>query len=688
MDSVFHKMPLLKVVVPLVIGITLSKLYPFPSPYTTDFFLLAAIMLSLLSIFLKHRNVVRSIGLLLLCLIIGFLHHHFTSPIYQHGHFSTHHNASFLIISPENSKQIDNNVRSLCKVNYAGITKDSIIETTGKMMVYFQGMTLEDIKPGDLIITNAKFRKEQKNTNPKVFDYQAFLQNRGIHHRMYCYESSYQLLSNDDIGIWDQSKRYQGVCLDILSHHIRNENNLAVISAMVLGERNLLSDELYEAFTDTGSVHILAVSGLHVGIVAALISFCLMFLSNANEYSRWSKFVISIAGVWGFALLTGAAAAVTRAAIMFTLYFLAKLIRRKGISYNTLSGAAFIMLLYNPAYLFQAGFQFSFLALLGIMFFYKRINSWIRSKYWLVNKIWSLMALSISAQLLVSPLAIFYFHKLPLYFWLTGVITVPFAGIILISGLFLIGFDLLLGPSSIITQLAATGLDKMLSVFNSIIFQSQKLPYCSADDLWISELSIVMIYFAMIAGCLFITHRKIIFLYSCIILLLIQSVWHNLENWTIKKEKEFVVYDIYSDSVSQIFYKGQLLSIDPRINSQKQVEYITRNNVLAHRIDNEIKPGELGSDVYQGFYQLDEYLFLFYPDESILNYKSKKKIDFLILSNNSYNNIWQLGRQFNIRQIIVDGTFKNHQSAITLAAYQLGIPIHFTTKHGAFEKSL
>ncbi len=688
MASAFHTMPLFKIVIPLVVGIALSKLNPYPSQYTTEFLLLIGLQLCILSIFLKHRKVVRSVCILFLFLTIGYLHHHFTGLTYQHKHFSLHHEATFLIISPENSKQVDNNVRSLCKVQYAGFSKDSIIETTGQMMVYFQGIELRDINPGDLILTNATFRKEEKNTNPEVFDYQAFLQNRGIYHRMYCFKSSYQLLSNEHIGIWNRSKRYQGICQDILSHHIKNENNLAVISAMVLGERNLLSDELYEAFTDTGSVHILAVSGLHVGIVAGIISFCLMFLSNANKYSRWSKVIISISGIWGFALLTGAAAAVTRAAIMFTLYFLAKSLRRKGISYNVLACAAFMMLLYNPAYLFQAGFQFSFLALIGIMFFYKRINNRIKSKYGIINKIWSLIALSLSAQLLVSPLAIFYFHKLPLYFWLTGIITVPFAGLILSAGLGLIGFDLLLGTNSIITQSLAAILEGMLSLFNSIIFQSQKLPFCSADNLWISETSILLIYSSMILGCIFIRHRKVIFLLAALGLLLIQSVVHNMENFIAKKEKEFVVYDIYSDSVCQIFYQGLLLHIDPGISSEKQVAYITNNNILSHRIDREIQPKELGTDIQEGFYGLDNYLFLFYPSESTLNFESKKPIDFLVLSADSYKNIKKLSSQFDIKQIVVDGTVKYNKSEIALAAYQLGIPIHFTTKHGAYEVML
>jgi len=573
-------MPLLKVVIPLCLGIALSKSFPQQSLYTRDFIVLAAFSLCVSAIFIKRRSTLKSYCILSLFVIIGYLHQHFSNLDYQSNHFSTYHDATYYVLSPENSKQIDDNVRAQCRVLYTGITRDSIIKTSGKLMVYLKDMDLEKIQSGDIIITNAEFRREKKNTNPEVFDYQAFLHNRGIYHSMYCAKSSYQLLANININIWDQARRYQHSCQQILSHHIKKKNNLAVISAMVLGERNLLSDELYDAFTDTGSVHILAVSGLHVGIVSALIAICLMFLSNANRYTRAIKFILSIVAVWGFALLTGAAAAVTRAAIMFSLYFFAKSIRRKGISFNVLSLAAFIMLLYSPSFLFQAGFQFSFLALAGIMFFYKRIRNLINTRYRIVNWIWNLMSMSFAAQILVSPLAIFYFHKLPLYFWLTGVFAVPFAVILLSSGLILILSHLVFGAESILTTLIAFCLEHMLSFFNSVIFQSQKLPYCSADGLWISESSIFLIYCGMMAGMLFLAHRKVKYLYICLTLLIIQSVNHNLENWIIKREKEFVVYDIYSDSVSHIFFQGKLLSINPGINSPRQVEYITQNNVL------------------------------------------------------------------------------------------------------------
>ena len=678
-------MPLLKVVIPLCLGIALSKSFPQQSLYTRDFLVLAALGLSLSAIFIKRRSTLKSYCILSLFVLIGYLHQHFSSIDYHYNHFSVYNGATYYVLSPENSKQIDGNVRAQCRVLYAGITQDSLIKTSGKCMVYLKDMNLEDMQSGDVIITNAEFRREKKNTNPEVFDYQAFLHNRGIYHSMFCTKPSYQLLENKKIDIWDQARRYQNLCQGILSHHIKKKNNLAVISAMVLGERNLLSDELYDAFTDTGSVHILAVSGLHVGIVSALIAICLMFLSNSNKYSRVLKFILSIAAVWGFALLTGAAAAVTRAAIMFSLYFFAKSIGRKGISFNVLSLAALLMLLYSPSFLFQAGFQFSFLALAGIMFFYKRIRNLIKTKYRIINGIWNLMAMSFAAQLLVSPLAIFYFHKLPLYFWLTGVFAVPFAGILLSAGLILLLSHLVLGAEAILTKLIAFCLEHLLSFFNSVIFQSQKLPYCSADGLWISETSIFIIYCAMLVGMLFLAHRKVKYLYICLTLLIAQSVNHNLENWIIKREKEFVVYDIYSDSVSHIFFQGKLLSINPGINSPRQVDYITQNNVLAQRVYKEITAEEVGSKIVEGFYSLDGYLFLFYPSESILDFECKEPIDFLVLSEHSFTDIRKLAKRFEINQIIIDGTVKKYKTAITRAAYELGIPIHFTTNHGAFE---
>lgn len=586
------------------------------------------------------------------------------------------------------NKQQEEKVRALCEVKYVGYSEDSLIDATGKMMVYLNGVSKDEISPGDLIISKSDYRKEKRNTNPEVFDYQKYLENRSIYHKIFCKENSFQIIRKSKVDIWDRAGRYQEQCLDIFKQHLSSGHNLAVVSAMVLGERNLLSDELYDAFTDTGAVHVLAVSGLHVGIVAGMVALLFHFISKHKISTRIVIAILSIICVWAFAILTGAAAAVTRAALMFSLYFIGRSFHRPSISFNVLSAAAFFMLIYHPAFLFQAGFQFSFLALGGIMFFYKRIRDVLKFRNRALMSLWKLIAMSLSAQVLVSPLAIYYFHKLPVYFWLTGIVAVPAAVVILYLGLFLILCHVVLGSGFLLTKWTALILDSVLSYFNSVIFNIQKLPLCSADDLWLSTTSLVLIYLALIISAIYVKFKKPVFLFTGVLILLIQILNHTIENNMYRKKKELVVYDIYSESMAHLYYKGQLLEFTPGITERKQIDYITTNNRLAHRIYAEPSAEVLDIKSKNGFYAIDDNLILFYPTKEALNYTAEKTLDLIVLSADSYLDIKALSQQFKINQIVADGTLMYKKDKLWQAASNANIPIHFTTDHGAYEYEL
>ena len=681
-----NTLPLVKVLIPFGIGICIADYNPAISDYALQFIFLYALLILVFVYKRTPYKLGQSLGLLVLFLLIGFLHHQSSDIKYKKDHFSIHSDAKFLILSPRENKQLDNKVRSICRVLYAGYAADSIVKTEGLLMTYLDSLSLSEINPGDLIIAKAKFQKEKLNTNPYVFNYKRYLKNRGIFHKSYCREYDYHVIATDKVDILDRASRYQEFCQAIFTKHISKGNNLAVASAMVLGERNLINDELYSAFTETGAVHVLAVSGLHVGIVAKIIALILFLLPSSNQSWKVLRILLSITAIWTFAIITGAAAAVIRAATMATLYFVAQLFGRKGLSFNVLASAALFMLLLETSYLFQAGFQFSFLALTGILFFYKRIRDIVSPKHKVIKYIWSMIALSLSAQILVSPLAIFYFHKLPTYFWLTGILVVPLAAIILSFGLALILCDTLFGSAAFLTVASAKILDSVLWFMNEFILLVNKLPYTSAEDLWISSISIILFYLALLSFAFLIKTKKTAFLLATLLVLNLQAFIHINENRKMRQVKKLVIYDIYSESMAHLFYNSRLSELSPKRTESNQIEYITGNNVLAHRITSKQKYKE--DSLNNGFYYVDDNLFLLNPDKSVLNYKSTIPIDLLVLSKDSYLGIDKLAENFQINKIVVDGTLSRKKNLLKKAAYSNDIPIHFTSDHSAFEYPL
>jgi len=686
MTTPFNILPIFKIVIPFIIGIITSNFILGCYSLSLEFFIFLLVYFIGTTIFLPRSKTLKSIYWILSFFVMGSLHWHFSQLEYDTQHFSKFKNAKILVHSIEDITLLTKSTRLLTIVEYAGVHTDSLREVDGKMMVYLKGLQT-DIDLGGKLVTTADYALEQDNKNPHVFDYKRYLNHRGIYHRMRLDTNQYQLINTTAPKTLSvRAKLIRNSALDILKGHLKDENSLAVAAAMILGERNLLNDDLYDAFTDTGAVHVLAVSGLHVGIVGTLFLFLLNRAPLSGSYAEAIKASLLIAVIWLFAIMTGMAAAVTRAALMFTLFYVAKGIKRQRNPYNLLSAAALMMLIFHPAYIYQAGFQFSFLALLGIIFFFPPIFRTLLFKNKLLKWLWGLIAVSISAQALVSPLAIFYFHKLPLYFWLTGMVAVPAAGLILWLGIFLLIFSFILGEANIISQLLGVVLNWCIEKFNWFIFKVQELPFCSAEELWLSNLSLVLIYIAIGLFAIFVKTKKPKLLIAAGLVLILQITSHNIEKIQKHKIDKLVVYDSYRGSIIDWFQQGTVYQYASTDIDEKSINYVAKNNRLYNRAM-EVKSLSSASQLgQQGFHLINNELHLLYPSQAALDYVSELPVSLLVLSGDSYNNLNKLAANFDIQKIVLDGTTKYKSKSIKRMANELGIPIHETSVQGAYEK--
>lgn len=201
----------------------------------------------------------------------------------------------------------------------------------------------------------------------------------------------------------------------------------ALVKALVLGERDELDNDQKNAFARSGTIHVLAVSGMHVGLIFAALSFVTGWWGQRVQ-ARWLRAVIVLLALWGYAGLTGASPSVLRATVMFTLFTLAGLARQNTDHLNSLFAAALVLLLWDPAMMLHLGFLLSFLAVLGIILFYRPLLAWWSPGNWALRQIWSLAAVSIAAQTLTTPLSLYAFKAFPVWFLPANIVVVTVAG--------------------------------------------------------------------------------------------------------------------------------------------------------------------------------------------------------------------------------------------------------------------
>ena len=680
-----RRAPILLPTLCFICGIALEPLCDIQKLKAHEFILFAVVYLGLINLLIKRRPLLKSICIYIAFILMGLLWAERCDLANNPSHFSKQADATHLLATLEEKVALTQGLR--CRMTISSSGNDTTwVDSDGTLLVYLRDLKKDDLTLGSTYLLPARYKEEKKNSNPHVFDYKAYLNNRGIYHRSNLQREEMVLVSNrlplHKLKLHAQKLR--SWCIVQLAEHIDETDLLGVVAAMVLGERNLLPDELYQAFTDSGAVHVLAVSGLHVGIVGGLVVFFFRSIKSNDPKIRFIKCALLLVVIWSFALLTGLAPAVNRAAIMFSLYYIGKLSFSNVNSLNILSAAALAMLIADPRVLWQASFQFSFLALLGIILFYAPMKRTLVLKSKLPNAIWASLCISFSAQLFVSPLAFIYFHKFPMYFWLSSLLAIPLATAILWLGLIFLLFSMV-GAPLIIKNIVILGLKLSVFLLNKSIFFIQSLPLVSADDISISAISVVLLYAVLFIGVALLHTKNPRLLIAGLALLLTQSLVHNAENQLRRTRSELVIYDSYRGTVIDLFHEEIAHTFIPQEMDDKSIDFVSKNNRLERRVT--IVQNEtafLTQQALPGLVRIKDKLVLIAPDKSAALHASTEEVDLLILNDDSYNNLDRLYNNFCIKKVVVDGTIFYNRSKLQKQARELGIEFHSTSLDGAF----
>lgn len=408
----------------------------------------------------------------------------------------------------------------------------------GKMLVYIAKDSLQ-YNYGDRLWVQGSPQKVKPPANPSEFHYQRYLSFHRIHYQLYVPNNRLQKQGEGGGLIRKAAINYRKQLLQTLENHSVSGEELAIASALLLGFKQDLQTETVHAFASSGAMHVLAVSGLHVGIIYLIFHSLFLFM----ERKRWSKIlkaILLIIILWGYALLTGLSPSVMRAATMFSFVIVGKSISRKTNIYNTLAASAFCLLIINPNLLFEVGFQLSYLAVLGIVFLQNELYVLLTFKNWLFDKMWAISCVSIAAQMATFPLGLLYFHQFPNYFLLSNLAVIPLATIILQLGVGLFAVQsipFLAEPLAWLLKLA-------LSVLLSFVQWVQSLPQALSSGIDISIAETYLLYILLFFLAFALVKKEGRWLVYSLSLLLLITAWDTYEDYEQAQQTELLVYKV------------------------------------------------------------------------------------------------------------------------------------------------
>ncbi len=457
-----------------------------------------------------------------------------------------------------------------------------------KLLTYVHLDSLsESLRKGDQIHFESRILNTQKNKNPSSFDFSEFLAIKGISQQCFVKTNQWTLLRRQNFSWWKKcANGLRDYGLGVFAKTIPNQASFGLLSALVLGDRRNLQDKTYQSYQETGAMHVLAVSGLHVGILSQILLSLFGLVQNQSTIWEWAKAILIILCIWFFALLTGNSPSVMRAAMMFSLFTMGKIFFKSSSSINTIGVTALLLLCFDPFLLFDLGFQLSFLALIGIVFFHPLISKLIQPKNNILKMVWDLSCLSISAQVLVFPLIISSFNQFPIYFILSGLLAVPFAAILLNGGLILIIFN-------IISEKASIGIGKLINLFAEYFIYGieliQQLPFNLIGNLYLSKLEMGILYLFLICIMLYLDNRKIIF---CLFGLLFFGSFLSLKNYEkydSLHQNCLVLYHHKNGLIADYFLGQQCYELNPSHITEEELTFINQDNRLSKKIEEVIK---------------------------------------------------------------------------------------------------
>lgn len=524
----------------------------------------------------------------------------------------------------------------------------------GNILVYF---SKEENKPniqyGSLLLIKKPLQNITNAGNPGGFDYRRFSLFQNIGQQVFLKQGDYQILDQkkiSPIGEWLNHTRQN--ILSIIRKNITETNEQSIAEALLIGYRADLDRDLVQAYSNTGVVHIIAISGLHLAMIYGLI--VLLFQPFNNK--KWMPFVKAVASIivlWTFTLIAGSAPSILRSAVMCTFIVVGETFSKRSNIYNNLAASAFVILLFNPFSLWDVGFQLSYSAVFSIVLFSQSITNWFYFTNKVVKGIWNLMAVTISAQILTMPLILYHFHQFPVLFLFANLLAVPFSGLILYAELLLI----VVAPFTEIAHFVGALTEHCIHFLNQFILSINAIPFAQITSIQINILQTVALFVMMIGiSFWFLKKQRKGLLVSLAALLLFFTV-RTIDLIHCNQQQKIIVYNVPQHQAMDLIEGRQYQFLGDTVLTKDG--FLRNFHLQPSRILHRIEPaGKLHSIAIENHIIAGTNKKIIVIDDALpqLKNSAKIKVDAVLISKNPKLYISQLLNIFDCQQVVFDSS--------------------------------
>jgi competence protein ComEC len=632
--------------------------------------LILVAVISVFLVFLKHKKIITFLSFILFYLI-GISTVYFNNDVHYKSYYQNYVGENSTVIL-----KVDKVLKSGLfndKYNVTIVQVDSI-KTKGKVLLNITKDSLvESLNIDELLYVKPNFQELKAPLNPHQFNYKNYLVKQGIHYQLFLEHQQFKKIDFQGLSLQGISAKFRNLVQESLKKYNFKPDELAVMNALLLGQRQDISKELIANYSSAGAIHILAVSGLHVGIILLILNWLFKPLERLRK-GRLIKTILVVLFLWIFAFIAGLSASVVRAVTMFSFLAIGLSFRRKNIIEFSLIASMFFMLIVKPMFLFDVGFQLSYLAVFGIIWVQPILYNFWNPKLKIVDKFWQLLTVSFAAQAGILPLSLYYFHQFPGLFWMSNLIIIPFLGAILIGGIVIIFLSLI----GFLPEFLGTFYGFIIAQMNHFVGWISLQEQFVFKDISFSFLMMIASYIFIILLVRFLIDISLIksmyFLFSIVI---IQSVFV-FETHLKKSNRGFIVFHKSRSSVLGVRAGASLLVY----HNLDSLEIKKTNLMTSYRI---------GENVHQHF-KTQKFAIFKFDNEHILLIDSlgvyqlnNLKDPIIVLQYSPKINLERLIKTIHPKQIIADGSnYKSYISRWKIVCEKGKIPFYYTGENGAY----
>ncbi|TAF45921.1 MAG: ComEC family competence protein [Sphingobacteriales bacterium] len=689
MIAVFkEEIPFLRLLIPFIAGIYVST-NPFVMPSAGWYycFILAFIFATTLcfvykKIELYDKRLLLGLNIKILVFLSAIILTHQHKEIYAETHFSKI-KSDYIIVHINEEPKIKGDIARFIAVTDAVVYHKKIMPASGNILLAMRFDTTKrlGLKYGYQLIIKSKYKDIEPPYNPAEFNYKKLMANRQVYHQTFINQlQTVKIDSNKGNPIINFALNFREKQVDKFRKHIPNIDARSVASTLLLGYRTELEENILNAYFKTGTIHVLSVSGMHVALVVLLLEFLLKFM-NHKRWTQLLKAVIMLTLVWFYALIAGMAPSVARAAIMITLYVIAKLIRYRGNTFNIMGIAAFIILLYNPFIVMDVGFQLSFISVAGLIYLQPKIQNLYSPENKILQLLWGCISISIAAQLATTPISVFYFHLFPLCFIISNLFILLPATLIMYGGIM---FLVIPWPTTVM-HYAGLAFNYLINFTNNGLIHIGNMPGATISPIYFNALEILLFYAALFFMLKAFSQKQKRFIYAAIFLLSIFTISITIKNVQHSIQKQAMFFCLRKNTAVALIRGKTAVLITDVDSSNYNYKFFVKPYLDSCRINNILFINPSVTD-FNTLYTYNNKTIMVQQNKQFS--PSNNKIDYILLSTNKILNLQPL-TQYNFKHLFIDGKNKDYIiENLTNQAKHLHLPFSVLKRKYAVEIKL